>query len=839
MYLVWRGLRDRRYFRTLAERLGFLPRPYRQTGQAAIWLHAVSVGEVLAAVGLARELRANMPEAPLFVSASTLAGKAAAEDKLGALADGVFYAPIDYRFAVRRVLRTIRPRVLVVLETEIWPNLYREARRAGCGIVIVNGRISDRAMPRYRKLRWFFRQVLALPDAILAQSELNRRRFLELGAPPRTVQLAGNLKYDFDPRGQVPPAAVCKFIERLKPAEVWIAASTMPPAEAGDPDEDEAVIAAFLEVAESHPGLVLLLAPRKPERFDRAAEALARADVPFVRRSKMEGAGRVLLLDSIGELASLFGLADVVFMGGTLARRGGHNVLEPALFAKPVIAGPHMENFGEIAEGFTAAGALVRIESAAELAGAVRGLLEDADRRARAGAAARHAAEGERGATARATAEIERVYAASLPCYRAATPVGVALWPLSRLWLAGGAIARWSGRMRQSRLATPVIGVGGLAAGGTGKSPLVLWLAERLRDRGYRPAILTRGYRRRIAERHTVVAPGQHAAADLTGDEAQAYVRAGTGPVGIGADRAGAGRLIEERFAPDVFLLDDGFQHWRLARSLDIVVLDGLDPFGGGAAIPLGRLREPLAALGRADAVVVTRTAPGESIAAIEARVRKYNARAPVFRSRVAARGWRDAATGQSAPLPARVAAFCGLGNPGSFWRTLREMGIAPVWRRAFGDHHRYRREELQRMAAEARAAGAQALLTTEKDAANLGEGWQEALAPSPAAPLPSPSPAALAPSPSPAALAPSPSPAALAPSPSQAALAPSPSPAALAPSPSPAALAPSPSPAAAPLALLWLEIGVEVDQAEALMRLVEAPLSRSSRNFLRSSPPP
>jgi len=769
VYLLLRGFKDGRYLKSLVERLGFLPRSYRQTGQAAIWLHAVSVGEVLASAALVRELRARLPGAPLFISASTLAGKAAAEDKLGALVDGVFYAPIDYCFAVRRVLRTIRPRVLVVLETEIWPNLYREAKRAGCGLMVVNGRISDRAMPRYRKLRWFFRPVLGLADAILVQSGLNRSRFLELGAPAEKVQLAGNLKYDFDPRSQQPQAAILAFFERVKAAEVWIAASTMPPAAAGDPDEDDAVIAAFREVAESHPGLLLVLAPRKPERFDRAAEALARAGIAFTRRSEMTGGNAALLLDSIGELGSLFGLADVVFMGGTLAQRGGHNVLEPAFFGKPVIVGPHMENFAEIASKFAEAGALVPIDGAAELAGAVRGLLDDGPRRERIGAAARTAAESERGATARAAGEIARLYAASLPRYRPAAPVLIALWPLSRLWLAGGTVKRWLNSMRQSRLATPVISIGGLAVGGTGKTPLVLWLAERLKERGHQPAILTRGYRRRIAESHTIIAPGERAPAERTGDEAQIYVRAAVGPLGIGADRAGAARLIEERFVPQVFLLDDGFQHGRLARSLDIVVLDALDPFGGGAPIPLGRLRESLAALGRADAIVVTRTAPGDNVAAIEARVRRYNAKAPVFASRVAVRGWRDAA-GQVAPLPPRVAAFCGLGNPDSFWRTLRELGVAPVWRRAFGDHHRYSRQELVGMAAGARAAGAEALLTTEKDVANLDAGWQEALG---------------------------------------------------------------------GLAVLWLEIGIEIDQAEALIKLAEAPLSRSSRNRLRSSPPP
>jgi tetraacyldisaccharide 4'-kinase len=767
VYFLVRALRDRRYFRGFAQRLGYLPGPYRQTGHAAIWLHAVSVGEVLSAATLVRELRARFPEEPLFVSSTTIAGKAAAEEKLGASVDGVFYAPLDYAFAVRRVLRTIRPRVVVVLETEIWPNLYRETKRAGIALVVVNGRVSDRAMPRYLRFRWFFRQALAAPDAILAESGASQRRYLELGAPAERVRLGGNLKYDFDPKELQTPAEVLAFVNRLRPSAVWIAASTMAPAAAGDPDEDEAVIAAFRELAASHPGLLLMLAPRKPERFDAAAARLARAGVAFVRRSELGAQSgdtpardrkpdiphsqpgvspdclTALLVDSIGELGSLFRLADVVFMGGTLARRGGHNVLEPALFGKPVIAGPHMENFPEIALKFTEAGALVRIGNAGELAGAVGKLLDDREARERIGAKALETAGGERGATGRAVTEIERLYAESVPrLRRAAAPL---LWPLSRIWLLGSALRRG----QPARLATPVISIGGLTVGGAGKTPIVLWLAERLKERGRRPAILTRGYRRRTAERLTILGPGERAPAERTGDEAQSYVRSGVGPVGIGADRAAAGLLIQERFRPDVFLLDDGFQHRRLARSLDVVVLDALDPFGGGEVMPLGRLREPIAALGRADVVIVTRTGRGRSIAGIEARIREHNPKAPVFTARVTPRGWIDAATGEAAGPPPRAGAFCGLGNPDSFWRSLRALGVVPLFRRAFPDHHRYTGEELREL-----ASGAGALLTTEKDAANLPAGWQQALA---------------------------------------------------------------------PLRVLWLEIGVEVDEAEALLRLAGA----------------
>jgi tetraacyldisaccharide 4'-kinase len=430
----------------------------------------------------------------------------------------------------------------------------------------------------------------------------------------------------------------------------------------------------------------------------------------------------VLLLDSIGELSSLFGMSDVVFMGGTLAHRGGHNILEPAFFRKAVIVGPHMENFPEIAEKFSKGGGIYAIANAAELAGAVGKLLKDSQLRTQLGEKAGELAEAERGATARAVAEIGKQYWKALPVFRPPLPAVAALWPLSRLWLAGGWLKR--SLSRKERLRTPVISVGGLTAGGTGKTPFVLWLAQRLKAEGMEPAILTRGYRRGAPERHTILAPGEQAEVARTGDEAQSYLRAAVGPVGISADRAGSGRLIEERFRPQVFLLDDGFQHYRLSRTLDIVLIDALNPFGGCAPVPLGRLRERMSALRRAGVVVITRCGDGRRTDAIEAAVRRYNPEAPIFRLRVMVDGW------QPASPPGPVTAFCGLGNPGAFWQTLSGMGLSPVFRRTFGDHHRYSERELRQLAEEARARGAAALVTTEKDFMNLPAGWKEAIRP-------------------------------------------------------------------------------------------------------------
>ena len=206
-----------------------------------------------------------MPYTPRYVSVTTLAGRAMADEKLKGLADAVFYTPLDYCSAVRRVLRRLRPSVLVVMETEIWPNMWREAKRFGCGLVVVNARISDRAVGRYQKLRWFFAPVLRQADVILAQSAQDVDRYRATGGD---AVLGGNLKYDFDPRNATPPEPVRELIRMSEPEHIWIAASTMPPAETGDIDEDDVVLDAYQRLMEFYPRMLLILVPRRPERFD-------------------------------------------------------------------------------------------------------------------------------------------------------------------------------------------------------------------------------------------------------------------------------------------------------------------------------------------------------------------------------------------------------------------------------------------------------------------------------------------------------------------------------------------------------------------------------------------
>jgi 3-deoxy-D-manno-octulosonic-acid transferase len=728
LYFLYRGLRDRRYFGSFGERLGGQPASYKPTGPGGIWLHAVSVGEVISAIRLIEELRARNPAIPVFVSITTLAGRALADEKLHGLADAVFYAPIDYAFAVRRSLKRLRPAVVAILETEIWPALYGEVKRAGCGLLIVNGRISDRAFTRYRRLRFFFRSALRAPDAILTQSDRDRARYIELGAPQDRVETLGNLKYDAKPARTGMPEIVRDLLTAFTPDRIWIAASTMPGADSEDVDEEEVVIGAFRQLAAQWPRLLLILAPRKPERFQESAERLAATGIPCARRSENRIASGfslpgILLLDSIGELASLFPLAEVVFMGGTLARRGGHNILEPAACAKPVVVGPHMENFAAIADEFRAHRAMVEIAAPGELGGAVGTLLSDPELCRELGARAAALSERRQGAAGKAAERLLALQDLAIPEWNRPGLVKPLLWPLSRVWIA---VSRWKqrrDRAHASSLATPVVSIGGIAMGGTGKTPLVGRLAEGLWERGYQAAVLTRGYRRRSIEKSVVIAAGSAAPAHVTGDEPQILVREGSAHVGIGPDRCSTGKILEARLRPDVFLLDDGFQHARLRRDLDIVAIDALNPFAGAEVFPLGGLREPLDALGRASAFVITRAQPGRAYRGIRGRLAAFNPGAPVFLAGVEPRGWIDHRTGKPAGDPAGPAvAFCGLGNPAAFWETLRARGIEPVFRWSFEDHHHYMVYELRMLAAQAKDLGAKVLLTTEKDVMNFPE---------------------------------------------------------------------------------------------------------------------
>lgn len=696
-------------------------------------MHAVSVGEAAAAAPLVEQLRRDRPHIPIFVSVGTPAGRKTAERQLRAFTDGIFYAPFDYVSCVRRTLRAIRPGSLVILETEIWPNLLRETKRTGATVLFASGRISDRSWPRYARWKAAFRPVLEIPDLVLAQSEIDRERFAELGVPANKLRLGGNLKYDFTPARN---AGVT--MPDCGAGPVCIAASTVGPNERGSlhwhaVDEDALVVEAFERLKRQFPDLLLILAPRQPARFDPVAAHLRKAGVEFVRRTEMTGGmdarlprPGVLLLDTVGELASFYSLATVVFVGGSIAPRGGHNILEPAAAGVPVVVGPHMQNFKAVADDFLQANALMQVSSADELQNAVAELLQSAEKRQALSSAAIRLLARKRGVSKHIAEILWPLHDGAFPKL-VHTAWGIFfLRPMAALWEWGGGRRRARGEAAaQARPPLPasVVSIGGITMGGAGKTPMCDYIARYLRRQGFFPAILTRGYGRRSPAAAVVVPAGAHVPSALTGDEAQIFLRAGHAALGIGSDRYAAAELLLEQIPQtDVFLLDDGFQHARMRRDFDIVVIDGLDPFGGDCVFPIGRLREPLEALKRADAFVVTRADEEGRFEAICGRIREWNPHASCYRARLIPRCWHDALDGEPMDLePGQtVAAFCGLGNPQNFWNTLSGLGLDVAFRWTFDDHHDYQSIEIARLAHQARNHNARVLVTTEKDAINL-----------------------------------------------------------------------------------------------------------------------
>jgi 3-deoxy-D-manno-octulosonic-acid transferase len=408
-FLIYQAVRYRKYIGSFTQRLGYLPVSFNLDGEQSIWIHAVSVGEVLTARALLPALRERYPKLRLFLSTTTMTGQQIARNNLQYV-DEVFYFPFDLGFIVNRTLGLVRPRLFIMMETEIWPNQLRACHRAGVKTLLVNGRISSRSYPRYRLARPFFRRVLRHVDRFCMQSDESARRVVDIGADRDRVVVTGSLKFDsLEIPGSSPDRGHNRVLRyfRISPERpVIIAASTLK-------GEEEAVLDAFQRIRATMSNALLIIAPRKPQRFEDVERLARRAGWNVARRSELrvdaEPRHDVVVLDTIGELAQLYQVATAVFVGGSLVDSGGHNILEPAVFGKPIVFGPYMQNFAEIARTFLDNGAAIQVRNGRELEPALVDLLGDPVRRARLGAAARALVEANRGARTKTLAAIAQL----------------------------------------------------------------------------------------------------------------------------------------------------------------------------------------------------------------------------------------------------------------------------------------------------------------------------------------------------------------------------------------------------------------------------------------------
>lgn len=449
--MLWRGLRERGYWSNLHERFGF---GAQRSGESCVWVHAASVGEINAAAVLIRALLARYSGMPLVITTMTPTGAQLACSLFGDAAQ-VRFVPFDLPGSVRRFFGRVRPRIAVIMETELWPNLYRECQRRGIPLMLASARISPRSEVRYRRLSALFQDTLSR-IVIAAQTDTDARRFLSIGASPSSTHVIGNLKFDFDlpdsmrERGRqlrefyAPSPALPRFAGEgdgargiaaesppLRSGEgsgrgrfVWIAGST-------HPGEEEQVLDAHAQIRKQHPDALLILVPRHRDRFDTVAQLLKRRGVSFVTRSSSAAPSaqtEVLLIDTLGELVGFYAASDIAFVGGSLVPIGGHNLLEPAALSLPILAGPHNFNGPDIAKLLTETGAMKVVSTAAELAGSVGELMSDENARAGMGARGKQAVDANRGALDRVLGLIDcLLQAAAAPGARAA-----AVLPASR-----------------------------------------------------------------------------------------------------------------------------------------------------------------------------------------------------------------------------------------------------------------------------------------------------------------------------------------------------------------------------------------------------------------------
>ncbi|HYK91506.1 MAG TPA: 3-deoxy-D-manno-octulosonic acid transferase [Acidobacteriota bacterium] len=348
-YWVYRALREKKYFSNFRQRLGF-SLPQLQLPYNSVWIHAVSVGEVLAAKPLLSFLRTRRPDLIIVVSTVTLTGQALAQREL-AQAAGIFYFPFDWAFCIRRVMNMVRPRAVILMETELWPNFLRLCKESGIPVFLANGRISDSSLRRYRHVPRLTRFMLDRLLVVGAQTQEDKRRFGMLGAVESRICVTGNLKFDFKAPNVDHATDLLNLIRRRLDLgsgnQMIVVGSSMR-------GEEGHFLEAFQKVKLRVSGARLVIAPRHPERFGEVADLITRSGIPFLRRSEIEASGQetepeILLLDTIGELRAVYLLAEIAVIGGSFLPFGGHNLLEPAALGKAIVFGPDMSNFKEMA----------------------------------------------------------------------------------------------------------------------------------------------------------------------------------------------------------------------------------------------------------------------------------------------------------------------------------------------------------------------------------------------------------------------------------------------------------------------------------------------------------
>jgi 3-deoxy-D-manno-octulosonic-acid transferase len=378
-YLLIRGLWGKH---GVAERLGFLPRSWRETFKQnqVVWIHAASVGEVKMLPAIIPRLKEEFPQTIIAVSVMTRTGKKEARKTLKEV-EFVFHPPLDLYWSTRKVAKFINPNLFILTETELWPNLIRELKRRGSKVALINGRISNKSLPNYKRFKFLFSKVLSFVDSFCMRSQLDAKRIISLGASPHKVNVVGNIKFDsiFFQEQSSDKKRISALSPLFSKRRVMVAGST-------HPTEEEMILRTFKKLIFSYPDLILIIAPRHLKYLNELEKNLTQLGLSFTRRSELNQnilnlQSKVIILDTIGELNQIYSLAEISFVGGSLVPKGGHNLLEPARFATPVLFGPYVDNFQEMATLLKSSGGGIQVKDETELYLKIDELLSDENKR--------------------------------------------------------------------------------------------------------------------------------------------------------------------------------------------------------------------------------------------------------------------------------------------------------------------------------------------------------------------------------------------------------------------------------------------------------------------------
>lgn len=763
MFMV-RAVREKGFVERIRQSLGFLPKHAldKTAKKNCIWVHAASVGEIVAASPLIKEFHKEFPQSPILVSVVTNSGYEMA-NRIIKDADSIIYFPLDLPWLSAHILHKVQPRVFMPVETELWPNFLKAARHMHIPVMMVNGRISDKSVTRYRHLHSLLDDMIGTVTKFAMQSSIDAEYIVRLGANPDLVTVTGNTKFD-QTYTAVSPEEKQSMIAEMGLAEnegIFLAGST-------HKGEEEYVLHAFDAIREKFPRARLVIAPRDVLRTDEIISICRQHGVQAVRRTHLQkhpAAGHdAVILDTIGELGRVYSIGDVIYVGGSLIPHGGHNILEPAAHGKAIIVGTNMFNFKDTHVLFSKRDACITVGSGEELAQQALGLFEDVSRRHRMeqetlaivrenkGASRKTAVllhemldAVEQNGRIKATEKVENFQTYFFQLVHGQETHGIFLTiiiailyvfsfiygHLVNVKLAGYKV----GVFKRKKLGCYVISLGNITVGGTGKTPTAQRLARDIRDMGYRVVILNRGYRAKWKGDVGIVSDGKTLQMDAAqaGDEAFMLAKhLPNVPVLIGPERAVTGQYAIDHFGAEVAILDDGYQHWQLERDMDIVLIDAVNVFGNNYMLPRGTLREPISHMERADVCLLTKVdqaAPGSN-RYIRDTIEKYNDHALIVESIHQPRCFIELADwyeDMAAPgidisemKGRRVMAVSAIGNPASFEQTLSDIGAVIIESLRFPDHHDYTPEEMADVVDQALRQGAEAIVITEKDAVKV-----------------------------------------------------------------------------------------------------------------------